>query len=104
MNCSDPISLTLLALATAAGHTYSPAYDCTQFSFALGNALQANNCTFRMVTGWYGTKGQQRYWHRWIETPEYSIEATPKDIKTFTNNKLYSKSYSTKWNWSHEYG
>jgi hypothetical protein len=91
--------------------------DCTQYAYNLCKNLTAHGFNARMVTGYYGEKGGQRYWHRWVETEDYVVEANgagtgivSHGYNVNANQKYepaipnYDRSYATEWGWCHTYG
>lgn len=75
--------------------------DCTQLGYQLCLNLTAIGCDAKLVTGWYGVKGEQRTLHRWVETPYFKVLDAQSGIES---TELYDKNYETVYGWCHEYG
>lgn len=105
INCTNFTQINELAFNATLDHIYSSRYNCVDFSYALAMDLNKSGCKVRMVTGWVDL-GKRRAWHRWIETPDFQIEATPgfADLGVIVNTNLYHKSYWTRWGFVHRYG
>ena len=104
-NCQSWGWINNITVTMSREHNYTRGvYVCKDFANSLLVRLNEYGCSAKLVTGWFGEKGTQRGWHRWVQTPYFNIEATPDDAGIIMNNSKYDASYYSPMNFSYEQG